>query len=80
MPVSTVSSKGQITLPAALRRRLRIEPHDRVTVEIGDDEIVVKRAPDLFSFKGFLGKGLPPAEEKRRMMKAVADHVLGKSD
>ena len=29
MPVSTISVKGQITLPISFRRKLGIKPHDR---------------------------------------------------
>jgi AbrB family looped-hinge helix DNA binding protein len=80
MPVATISSKGQITLPAAFRRKLRMKPHDRVMVDVGDDAITIKRAPDFMALRGTLGKALPLVEEKRRMMKAVADHVLGRDE
>ena len=45
MPVSTLSSKGQITLPAQVRRKLRIKPNDRLAIEVRDDTIVITRAP-----------------------------------
>ncbi|MGD0999319.1 MAG: AbrB/MazE/SpoVT family DNA-binding domain-containing protein [Candidatus Brocadiia bacterium] len=77
MPVSTISVKGQITLPIAFRRKLGIKPHDRIVIELEDKAIVVKRAPDLFEFAGVAGKALPPEEEERRMLKAVAAHVRG---
>lgn len=72
MPIATVSAKGQITLPASLRRQLGIKPHDRLLVELADDAIVIKLAPNLFEFEGFLGKGLPATEEKARMRQAAA--------
>jgi bifunctional DNA-binding transcriptional regulator/antitoxin component of YhaV-PrlF toxin-antitoxin module len=62
MPVSTVSSKGQVTLPVQVRK---------------DDTIVIRRAPDMFELKGFLGKGLPERDERERMQKAVAALVKG---
>jgi AbrB family looped-hinge helix DNA binding protein len=77
MPVSTVSSKGQITLPAQVRRKLRIKPNDRVTIDAVDDAIVIKRAPDLFELKGFLGKAIPERQERERMRRAVAAHLKG---
>jgi AbrB family looped-hinge helix DNA binding protein len=73
-----VSSKGQITLPVDCRRALGIEPHDSVLIETQDDRIVVRPVPNLLDLEGFLGKGLGPEEEKRRMMKAVARHLRGK--
>lgn len=77
MPVSTVSSKGQITLPAQVRRKLKIKPNDRLTVEARDDTIVITRAPNLFALKGFLGKAVPERQERERMRRAVAAHVKG---
>ncbi len=77
MRISTVSEKGQITLPASFRKKLGIRPHDRVVIEGDERAIVIRPAPDIFQFEGFLGKGLSPTEERRRMMKGVSDHVLG---
>jgi AbrB family looped-hinge helix DNA binding protein len=77
MPVSTLSTKGQITLPVSFRRKLGMKPHDRVVIELGDKAILVKPAPNLFDFEGFAGKALPPAEEERGMLKAVAERVRG---
>ena len=77
MPISTLSTKGQITLPVSFRRKLGMKPHDRVVIELEEKAILVKPAPDFFALKGFLGKGLPRKEEERRMLKGVAAHVLG---
>jgi AbrB family looped-hinge helix DNA binding protein len=77
MQVSTVSSKGQITLPAQMRKKLRIEPNDRIIIEARGDTIVITRAPNLFDLKGFLGKAIPERLEGERMQRAVADHVKG---
>lgn len=40
-----VSTKHQISLPSEARRRLGIEPGDRLTVLIRDDELVLRRRP-----------------------------------
>jgi len=60
MTTATVSSKSQITLPAAACRQVGIKPHDRVLVEVREGAIVIVSAPDLMTFKGVLGKALPP--------------------
>jgi len=78
MPVSIVSAKGQLTLPARARKQLQIQPNDRVTVEVVGDAIVVRRARDFFALKGFLGKGLPAPEERKRMRRGVAEHAGGR--
>ncbi len=41
-----VSTKNQIAVPSEARRRLGIEPGDRLTVEVTDDALVLRlRAP-----------------------------------
>ena len=77
MSVATISIKGQLTLPARMRRKLGIQPKDRVTIEQTDDAIVIRKAGDLFHYKGFLGKPLPANEERKRMQEAVVNHVKG---
>lgn len=75
MPLSTISSKGQITLPAALRRRLGIKARDKVTVEVEDAGIVIRPVSSLFQLEGFLGKALPAEAEKRAMRRGAATHA-----
>ena len=77
MPMSTISSKGQITLPAALRRKLGIKAHDRVSVEIERDGILIKPTIDFFSLRGFLGKGPSKSVAKARIKKYFADRLNG---
>ena len=42
--VSSVSTKGQVTLPAAIRRFAGINPGDKVVIAIENGEIVVRRS------------------------------------
>ena len=72
MAVARVSSKGQITLPAEARRAVGINPHDRVLIEVKNQEIVVKPVEDFFELEGFLGKALPRREERKRAMISAA--------
>jgi len=78
MPISTVSAKGQITLPAKLRKKFGLRPNDRVVVESTGEGILIRSAGDFFELEGFLGKGLPRDEEQARMMKGIAAHFRGK--
>lgn len=75
MTTATVSSKSQITLPAAACREVGIKPHDRVLVEVREGVIVIRSAPDLMDFKGFLGKALPRRLEIMKTKRAVADRL-----
>lgn len=75
MPIATVSSKGQITLPVESRRALGIQSQDRVLVDITDDAIVVRKVPDFLELDGFLGRALPDEEEQERMVNGIAERV-----
>lgn len=45
---STITSKGQVTLPVALRRSLHIEPGQQVNFSLNDkQEIIITAAPTL---------------------------------
>jgi len=73
--VAAVSTKGQVTLPAGLRRKLGIEPHDNVMIESAGDSIVIRKVEKFLNLKGFLGPALPAEEEERRMLNAIAEHA-----
>ena len=77
MSITTVSSKGQITLPAEARRSIGIKASDRVVVDVRADHIVVRPVKDFFELDGFLGKAHSLANEKTKMRKAVASYVEG---
>ncbi len=56
MPAATITSKGQITIPKAIRSALRLSAGDRVAFRLRDDGIV-ELAPetvDLMSLRGIL--------------------------
>ena len=78
MSISIISAKGQITLPAKLRKKFGLRPNDRVVVESTGEGILIRSAGDFFELGGFLGKGLPREEERARMMKGIAAHFRGK--
>jgi AbrB family looped-hinge helix DNA binding protein len=44
-----VSTKNQISIPSEARRRLGIEPGDRLSVEIVDEALVLRRRPERAS-------------------------------
>ena len=78
MSISIISAKGQITLPAKLRKKFGLRPNDRVVVESTGEGILIRSAGDFFELGGFLGKGLRREEERARMMKGIAAHFRGK--
>ncbi|MFA6037821.1 MAG: AbrB/MazE/SpoVT family DNA-binding domain-containing protein [Legionellales bacterium] len=55
MLTSTVTQKGQITIPAALREQLELQPGDKVAFYAHNNEIVLaKQQEDINSSFGLL--------------------------
>lgn len=83
MPISTLTSKGQTTIPKEIRDKLDLKPGDRIFFEIeGDNRVVIRPfSRDIRSLAGILNRpGMKPVSQKEMdelMQKAVADHVLG---
>jgi AbrB family looped-hinge helix DNA binding protein len=48
MYTSSISPKGQITLPGEIRKRLRLKAKDKVAIRLEDDRIVVTPTVDSF--------------------------------
>ena len=63
---STVTSKGQTTIPEKIRKALRIRPGDRLEYEVEGDRATIRVHPGLRSLRGALasrkGEGMPFAE------------------
>jgi len=63
MPTATLTSKGQLTLPKAIRHLLKVGAGDRVDFVVKDDGTVVLRPAtvDVRELKGILHrKGVKP--------------------
>lgn len=55
MPRSTMTSKGQTTVPKEVREALRLEAGDRLTWEIrGGQAAVTSERPALYRWEGFI--------------------------
>ena len=61
MSSSTLTSKGQTTVPKAVRVALSLEPGDQVRYVIGDGEVRMLKARPVASLYGVLARpGRPP--------------------
>lgn len=58
MTHSTITSKGQTTLPAPIRRALNLKEGDRIVYEIQGDSVVIRPQPGAMAVFGALE---PPA-------------------
>jgi antitoxin PrlF len=67
MPVSTITSKGQTTVPKEVRDALDVGPGDKLTWEVrGGRVAITTERPALYRLEGFIKHG-PDA------LKAVAE-------
>jgi AbrB family looped-hinge helix DNA binding protein len=69
-----ISSKGQITLPAKIRKALGVQPKDKLELVLRDKEVIIQ---PVRSFRDFRGSIIPREGNGRKSMEqAVAEHVL----
>jgi len=75
MSHSTVTSKGQTTIPGSIRKALRIKPGDRLEYAVVGDHATIRVHPGIRSLKGALasrkGKGMSFAEIREAAAKAA---------
>jgi antitoxin PrlF len=58
--ISTISSKGQLTIPQEIRKRLGLETGDRVEFIVEDDRTVIRPArSETNPFEKFIGIAEP---------------------
>lgn len=67
-----VSTKHQISLPSEARRRLGIKAGDRLTVEVVEDTLVLRRRPErpserMAGIGRHIWDGVDPVERIRKM-------------
>ena len=74
---STVTSKGQTTIPEKIRRALRIKPGDKLEYVVEGDRATIRVHPGIRSLKGALasnkGKRMSFAEIREAAAEAARD-------
>ncbi|MEE8408746.1 MAG: AbrB/MazE/SpoVT family DNA-binding domain-containing protein [Myxococcota bacterium] len=82
MAISTVTSKGQVTIPKKVRDRLRLQTGDRIDFRIEADGAVriypiAKKVSEVFgAFSGKASEGRSPAEMKAGVQRAFKERKL----
>ncbi len=80
--LSTITSKGQVTIPAEVRRRLDLKPGDKIVFSVGDGGEVCLAAPkypDIESLRGAAGSLEKPLTWEEMRAIAREDHLAGQA-
>jgi len=72
MPTSTLTTRGQTTIPKPIRDALDLQPGDRLEFTLQGDQVVVRRAgADLSALDGMLDCSGKPAVSIEEMNDAI---------
>jgi AbrB family looped-hinge helix DNA binding protein len=70
--ISTVTSKGQVTIPKAIRVYLDIKPSDKIDFSIDNGRVILKSIKTLKNFRGSIAaKSRGDFQAERRQAKAA---------
>lgn len=76
--VSTVTSKGQVTIPKEIRVFLKIKPSDKVDFSVENGRVILKPIKTLQNFRGSIpakGKG-DLVDERREAKFAISKRII----
>lgn len=82
--IARVTERGQISIPAAARKKLGIKPKSNVTLEVGENQIVIKPVKSILELGGILreyakGKTTDWDTIREETMRIVAEEVENES-
>ena len=80
MTTMTVSEKGQVTLPAELRRRYGLSGGSLVEIEARDDGLFLRRVRSVAELAGILADRAKPGatfeDERRSAQRAMVEEAV----
>ena len=71
--ISTITSKGQITIPKAIRDSMKLFPKDKVDFILDGDRVILHPVKTLKDFRGCISSKAPSnlTEERKKFRKAI---------
>lgn len=72
----TITSQGQLTIPAAIRRKLGLDQKNRqVVMDLKDEAVIIRRPPDIEDLCGILKttKRFTRAQERKAWEEAIVE-------
>jgi len=79
---ATITSKGQVTIPAEVRRHLGLKQRDKIAFVIGDEgdvRLTVPTFPTIESLRGIAGTLPKPMPWKEVLQTARDDALIDKA-
>lgn len=73
MQITTVTQKGQVTIPVTIRKKYKIKPGGKVLFFENEERVEMKPLPDFFSFRGALRS--KKKFDMKAMREAAQKHV-----
>ena len=77
MGIGTISTKGQITIPAHVRKKMSLKSGDKVLFEERPDGFAIKKVKDIFEMRGCIGPAKTSEEERILAEDSIVRHVTG---
>jgi AbrB family looped-hinge helix DNA binding protein len=74
--LSSVSPKGQVTIPLAIRQMLGVKPKDKVAFKVENGQVLI--APARYTLESVMGSVAPPTrteEFERISAEAKEEHL-----
>ncbi len=77
--LSTVTSKGQVTIPKEIRRLMNIKPKDKVDFVLDGDKVLLKHVKTLKDFRGSVpNKGNGNFQQERAYSRKAKSKIIMK--
>lgn len=77
MLITTVTQKGQVTIPVYFREMFNIKLGSKVLFEEKGGFLGLRPAPDFFSYRGALAGG--KRASKKELNKAIGEYLAGRN-
>lgn len=70
----TITSQGQITIPAKLRRELDLDKTKRLILKVEDQKLIAEKEPDILALRGVFKtkKRIPFSKARKAFEEAMA--------
>jgi AbrB family looped-hinge helix DNA binding protein len=72
----TVSTRGQVTIPAAMREKYGIKAGDKIIWQACENGLTLKKPVDFFQLEGCFSLGHLPDDEEELLTPEMGRHIM----